>query len=57
VREAVILIFAGTASNFRSVSGGIPFGNLDPLTDGTLKLAKPYFYEGALLEQLDREVR
>jgi hypothetical protein len=36
----------------RGVSGGIPFGNLDPLTDGTLKLAKPDFYEGALPEQL-----
>jgi hypothetical protein len=57
VKESVIPKFAGTARNSRAVSGGILFGNLDPLTDGTLKPAKPDFYEGALPEQLDRQVR
>lgn len=35
----------------------LPFGNLAPLTDGTIANAKPDYYEGARPEQLDRRIR
>jgi hypothetical protein len=41
----------------RRRSGGIPFTNLDPLIDGTLKPGNPDIYYGARPEQLTHEVR
>ncbi|KAL8837690.1 MAG: hypothetical protein Q9170_002422 [Blastenia crenularia] len=35
----------------------LPFGNLDPLTDGTLVDAKPDFYDGVPPSQIDRRIR
>lgn len=35
----------------------LPFGNLKPLTDGTLVDAKPDFYDGARPIQIDRQIR
>ena len=38
-------------------AGEVPFGNLKPLTDGTLVDAKPDFYDGARPTQIDRRIR
>lgn len=38
-------------------AGELPFGNLKPLTDGTLVDAKPDFYDGARPAQIDRRIR
>lgn len=38
-------------------AGELPFGNLEPMTDGTLVDAKPDFYDGALSEQIHQRVR
>ncbi|KAL8700904.1 MAG: hypothetical protein Q9201_005199 [Fulgogasparrea decipioides] len=38
-------------------AGELPFGNLKPLTDGTLIDAKPDFYDGAYPTQIDRQIR
>lgn len=38
-------------------AGELPFGNLKPLTDGTLVDAKPDFYDGACPAQIDRRIR
>ncbi len=38
-------------------AGELPFGNLEPLTDGTLVDAKPDFYDGARPAQIDRQIR
>lgn len=38
-------------------AGELPFGNLKPLTDGTLVDAKPDFYDGARPIQIDRQIR
>lgn len=35
----------------------LPFGNLEPMTDGTLVDAKPDFYDGAHPEQIDKRVQ
>ncbi|KAL8798120.1 MAG: hypothetical protein Q9182_006947 [Xanthomendoza sp. 2 TL-2023] len=35
----------------------LPFGNLEPLTDGTLVDAKPGFYDGARPTQINRQIR
>ena len=40
-----------------SSAGELPFGNLKPLTDGTLVDAKPDFYDGACPTQIDRQIR
>lgn len=40
-----------------SSSGGLPFTNLEPLTDGSLAVATPDFYDGARPETIDRRVR
>ncbi|KAL8886647.1 MAG: hypothetical protein Q9215_005687 [Flavoplaca cf. flavocitrina] len=49
VTTSVIPIIEGTP--------GIPFTNLDPLTNGTLVPGNPDIYYGARPEQLDRRVR
>lgn len=38
-------------------AGELPFGNLEPMTDGTLVDAKPDFYDGANPEQIHQRVR
>ncbi|KAG5301145.1 hypothetical protein I7I48_01058 [Histoplasma ohiense] len=40
-----------------SLGGEYPFGNLAPLTDGTLALARPDHFFGARPEQLNRSIR
>ena len=57
VSESVIPIIEGKIGDAKCRSGGIPFTNLDYLTDGTLKPGNPDLYYGARPEQLDRKVR
>ncbi|PVH91139.1 hypothetical protein DM02DRAFT_620670, partial [Periconia macrospinosa] len=57
VSESVIPIVEGKIRDAKCRSGGIPFTNLDPLTDGTLKPGNPDVYYGARPEQLSRKVR
>ncbi|MCJ1449359.1 MAG: hypothetical protein MMC23_009879 [Stictis urceolatum] len=57
VSESVIPIIEGKIPDSKCRSGGIPFNNLDPLTDGTLKPGNPDIFYGARPEQLDRKVR
>lgn len=42
----------GTIGDDKCVAGGIPFGNLESLTDGTLKSVNPDIHYGARLEKL-----
>ncbi|KAF2276697.1 uncharacterized protein EI97DRAFT_376289 [Westerdykella ornata] len=57
VSELVIPIIEGKIRDAKCRSGGIPFNNLDPLTDGTLKPGNPDVYYGARPEQRSREIR
>ncbi|KAF2454500.1 hypothetical protein BDY21DRAFT_353104 [Lineolata rhizophorae] len=57
VSESVIPIIEGEIGDAKCRSGGIPFTNLDPLTDSTLKPGNPDIYYGARPEQLSRKVR
>ena len=57
VTTSVIPFIEGDIGDAKCVSGGIPFTNLDPLTDGTLLPGNPDIYYGARPEQLDRRVR
>lgn len=57
VMELVKPIIDGNTHNAKCVAGGIPFGNLDDLTDGTLVPGNPDYYYGARPEQLNRQVR
>ena len=57
VSELVIPLIAGKIRDTRCIAGGIPFGNLDHLTDGNLKPGNPDIYHGARPEQLNRVVR
>ncbi|KAL8735398.1 MAG: hypothetical protein Q9166_000943 [cf. Caloplaca sp. 2 TL-2023] len=57
VSESVIPIIEGKIGDAKCRSGGIPFTNPDPLTDGTLKPGNPDIYYGARPEQLSRKVR
>ncbi|KAI9809339.1 MAG: hypothetical protein M1825_002631 [Sarcosagium campestre] len=57
VMDSVIPIIEGNVGDARCVVGGIPFTNLDHLTDGTLAAGKPDRYYGARPEQLSRQVR
>ena len=57
VSESVIPIIEGKIADIKCRSGGIPFNNFDPLTDGTLKPGNPDIYYGARPEQLSRKVR
>ncbi|MCJ1443796.1 MAG: hypothetical protein MMC23_004296 [Stictis urceolatum] len=57
VSESVIPIIEGRTADRKCRLGGIPFNNLDPLTDGTLKPGNPDIFYGARPEQLDRRVR
>ncbi|KAM5473703.1 hypothetical protein MauCBS54593_002501 [Microsporum audouinii] len=47
----------GRVSDVRCMGGDCPFGNLAPLTDGTLANAKPDHFFGARPEQLNPNIR
>jgi hypothetical protein len=57
VTKSVIPIIEGKITDAKSVSGKIPFTNLDHLTDGRLVPGNPDLYYGARPEQLNRQVR
>ncbi|EER39904.1 conserved hypothetical protein [Histoplasma capsulatum H143] len=57
VTTSVIPILEGDISDHKCVGGDYPFGNLAPLTDGTLALARLDHFYGARPEQLDRRIR
>lgn len=57
VSESVLPIIEGECEDFRCTAGGIPFRNLDHLTNGTLVPGNPDRYHGARPEQLDPRVR
>lgn len=57
VSELVIPFIEGKINDAKCRSGGIPFANLEPLTDGTLKPGNPDIYYGARPEQLSRQIR
>ncbi|MCJ1433543.1 hypothetical protein MMC27_002906 [Xylographa pallens] len=57
VGDSVIPIIGGRFKDARCVSGGVPFRNMAPLTDGTLVPGNPDIYHGARPEQLDQQVR
>ncbi|KAF3492125.1 uncharacterized protein GIQ15_01642 [Arthroderma uncinatum] len=56
VRLAIPII-EGRVDDVRCMGGDYPFGNLAPLTDGTLANAKPDHFFGARPEQLSPEIR
>ena len=57
ITTLVIPIIEGEIRDIKCVSGGIPFTNLNHLTDGTLVPGNPDLYYGARPEQLNRRVR
>ena len=57
VSTSVIPIIEGNVGDAKCISGGVPFTNLDHLTDGTIAPGNPDIYYGARPEQLDRRVR
>jgi hypothetical protein len=57
VSELVIPFIEGKVEDAKYRSGGIPFTNLEHLTDGTLVPGNPDIYYGARPKQLDRPVR
>ena len=50
-------IIEGDVRDAKCSSGGVPFTNLEHLTDGTLVPGNPDIYYGARPEELDRRVR
>jgi hypothetical protein len=57
IMESVISMIEGDSGDTRCIAGGMPFRNLDHLTDGTLVPGNPDRYYGARPEQLNREIR
>jgi hypothetical protein len=57
VCESVLPYIEGRVADGRCRSGGVPFNNLEDLTDRPLTQGKPDVYYGARPEQLDRGVR
>ncbi|EDN10992.1 predicted protein [Histoplasma mississippiense (nom. inval.)] len=57
VTNSVVPILDGDVGDPKCVGGDYLFGNLAPLTDGTLAQAKPDHFYGARPEQLDRQIR
>jgi hypothetical protein len=53
----VIPKFVDEIRDVKYILGGIPFGNLAYLTDGTFKSDNPDLYYGVRPEQLNRRVR
>ncbi|EEQ87979.2 uncharacterized protein BDCG_03099 [Blastomyces dermatitidis ER-3] len=56
VTTSVIPIIEGNVSDLKCTAGGYLFGNLAPLTDGTLAQAKPDHFYDARPEQLDCQI-
>ena len=54
---SAIPIIEGDVREGRCVAGGIPFTNLDLLTDGTISPGNPDLFYGARPEQLNRGIR
>ncbi|KAI1909470.1 hypothetical protein LOZ65_006519 [Ophidiomyces ophidiicola] len=57
ITTSVIPILEGEIGDPKCVGGDYSFGNLAPLTDGTLASAKPDHFFGARPEQLNRSIR
>ncbi|KUL81945.1 hypothetical protein ZTR_10358 [Talaromyces verruculosus] len=57
ITESVTSMIEGDNGDVRCVSGGVTFGNFDPLTDGTLKPGNPDRFYGARPEQLRHDIR
>ncbi|CEJ90701.1 hypothetical protein VHEMI06464 [[Torrubiella] hemipterigena] len=57
VVATIIPTIEGELVDRKCVSGGIPFTNLEHLTDGTLVPGNPDLFYGARPEQLDRNIR
>lgn len=57
VLSSVIPIIEGIVKDGKCAAGGIPFTNLDHLTDGTLVSGNPDRYYGARPEQLHPQIR
>ncbi|KAF2995330.1 hypothetical protein E8E13_001346 [Curvularia kusanoi] len=57
VCESVLPYIEGRVADARCRSGGVPFSNLEDLTDRPLTKGKPDVFYGARPEQLDRGVR
>ncbi|EED21222.1 conserved hypothetical protein [Talaromyces stipitatus ATCC 10500] len=57
ITESVISMIEGNNGDARCIAGGIPFRNLNHLTDGTLVPGNPDRYYGARPEQLNRRIR
>ncbi|KAK2814173.1 hypothetical protein FQN50_000577 [Emmonsiellopsis sp. PD_5] len=55
--NSTIPTIEGGINDGKAVGGGYPFGNLKPLTDGTISSAWPDRFFGARPEQLDRQIR
>ncbi|RJE22369.1 hypothetical protein PHISCL_05311 [Aspergillus sclerotialis] len=56
-KKAISKIEGDDSSDPEFAGGGYPFGNLAPLTDGTIAQAKPDCLYGAQPEQLNLEIR
>ncbi|TFB01190.1 hypothetical protein CCMA1212_007032 [Trichoderma ghanense] len=57
VKAHVIPIIMGPTQHDHPMAMGTLFGNLEPLTDGTLAPANPDIYYGTYPEELDRSIR
>ena len=57
VSETVMSIVEGEITDLKGRSGGIPFNNLDPLTNSSIKPGNPDVYYGARPEELSKTVR
>lgn len=57
VTTSVIPVIEGFIKDAKCHSGDVIFGNLEPLTDGTIVSGNPDIYYGARPEQLDQKVR
>lgn len=57
VTENVLPFIEGKVPDNKCMGGGIPFKNLDHLTDGTLVPGNPDRYHGARPEQLDEQIQ
>ena len=57
ITDSVVPIIEGDVGDTKCIAGGIPFTNLDHLTDGMIAPGNPDRYYGARPEQLDRQVR
>ncbi|PGH35907.1 hypothetical protein GX50_01232 [[Emmonsia] crescens] len=57
VTTSIVPIINGDIDDPKCVGGDYPFGNLAPLTDGTLAQAKPDHFYGTCPKQLNRQIR